>query len=462
MRMSKVVSISILMLVVFASLAFADDRVGLGFLYGSTESIDLVERTNGAINQVSPTCFDLDDKGNLYVTSNLTHKFVDEMHSRNVKVMPFLSNHWARQKGRKAVKNAEKLSDQIVNKINEYDLDGVNIDIENLTSDDRDNLSEFVRILSEKMPEGKVLSVSVAANPTAKDYDWQGSYDYQKLGEYSDYIFVMTYDEHSIGSPEGPVASNEFMKASIEYALQYVPKEKIVAGIPFFGRYWKENEVDGGQAVVIGAVPSLLSKHKGIIEYNEGIGETRATITINSEEMIGRINGNELEDGKYFIWYQSNDDIKSKLKIINDYDLLGCGVWALGQEKAEVWKYFKDELNKGVVEVAPVELVENEIVTEQNEYLAIKEEYDKEIERILESNKIKLYQKYLATEELMEDELEETMEEPHLIEEDNKELVQFRKELDKNRKIDSKKKRLKLNIKKVFNRYHVYRMEKVY
>ena len=47
------------------------------------------------------------------------------MHDRGIKVTPFLSNHWARQKGRNAVNNAEALSDQIVNTINEYELDGV-------------------------------------------------------------------------------------------------------------------------------------------------------------------------------------------------------------------------------------------------------------------------------------------------------------------------------------------------
>jgi len=365
MRIGKVFAISMLILFVFAGSVMAEDRVSLGFLYGSTENLDLIDRTNGAINQVAPTCLDLDEKGNLDLTSNLTHTFVEKMHERGLIVTPFLSNHWARQKGRRAINNAEKLSDQIVKVINDYDLDGINVDIENLTEDDRDDLTNFVQVLRNKMPEGKLLTVCVAANPTGREDGWQGSYDYEKLGEISDYIFIMTYDEHSVGSPEGPVASNEFVENSIIYALQYVSKDKIVMGIPFYGRYWANDNEDylAGQAVVIGAVPTLISKHKGIVEYYKDVGETKATITVNNELVECKINGEQLPDGTYTIWYQTNDDIKSKLAIVNKYDLLGCGVWALGQEKAEVWKYFYDELNKTprVAETEEQEVEETEV-----------------------------------------------------------------------------------------------------
>ena len=95
MRISRVL-ILMLIFALLTSSAFAEDRVSLGFLYGSTENIDLIDRTNGSLNQVSPTCFDLDNKGNLDITGNLTHKFVEQMHERGILVTPFLSNHWSR------------------------------------------------------------------------------------------------------------------------------------------------------------------------------------------------------------------------------------------------------------------------------------------------------------------------------------------------------------------------------
>lgn len=355
-----------LILVIFSGITLAADRVSLGFIYEATDSIELVDRTNGSINQVSPTCLNLDSKGNLIVTKDLTHEFVAAMKEREILVIPFLSNHWVRSKGKAAIENTEQLTEQIVEVINEYDLDGINVDLENLTPNDKDGLSNFVRILREKMPSNKILTVSVAANPDGKDVNWQGSYDYEKLGKYSDYLFVMTYDEHSQGGICGPVASLDFVKKSIEYTLNYVSRDKIVIGIPLYGRYWKENEEIGGEAVVIGAIPTLISKNKGIVKYDTEIGEACVTFTVDNSKIKSKINGKVLEDGEYTIWYQTEESIKSKLNLVNEYDLLGAGVWALGQEKVDVWTYYKNELNR-----IPYESEEEEKKREEYEALVV-------------------------------------------------------------------------------------------
>ena len=392
MRISKVV-ILMLIFALFTGSAFAEDRVSLAFLYGSTSNIDLIDRTNGSINQVSPTCFDLDNKGNLAVTGNLTHEFVEEMHNRGIKVTPFLSNHWSRQKGVAAVNNAENLSNQIIQKIEEYNLDGVNVDIENLTPDHKDLLTNLVVLLNQKMPEEKILSVSVAANPTGKTTGWQGSYDYEALGMNSDYLLLMTYDEHSQGGPEGPVSSHEFVENSIIYATNYVEKDKLVLGIPFFGRYWKLNEntgeYSGGKAVVIGAMPGIIERHKGIAEYDETIGEAKLTIVVNNAEMSSRVNGEDLEDGEYVFWYPNHEAIQDKLALVNQYDLLGSGVWALGQEKVDVWAYYKDNLNKNPrFEEAQYAEVESDVEVKEFEFASSKYDLTPISEAIIEARKV--------------------------------------------------------------------------
>lgn len=367
MKLRNVILSTMLIMIIFMSVVSAADRVSLGFLYGISNPTELVDRTNGAMNQVAPTCLNLTTTGNLIVTSELTHQFVEEMHAREILVTPFLSNHWVRSKGRAAIKNADKLANDIVNVIAEYNLDGINVDIENLTSEDRDAFSEFVRVLREKMPEDKILSVCVAANPEASEKGWQGSYDYAKLGEFSDYLFVMTYDEHSQGGACGPVSSLTFVEKSIQYALQYVSKDKIVIGIPFYGRYWKEGAETGGEAVVIGAIPALVSKNKAVVKYDETIGEASVTFSIYADGVKSKINGVELEEGIYHIWYPNEASIKAKLDLVNQYDLLGAGVWALGQEKVDVWSYYKEELNR----IPYISLEEEKMQQEREKYEAL-------------------------------------------------------------------------------------------
>ena len=81
----------------------------------------------------------------------------------------------------------------------EYDLDGINVDIENVTHEQRDAYTQLVRLLREKIPAHKEVSVAVAANPNDWQTGWHGSYDYAALAEVADHLFLMTYDEHYEG-----------------------------------------------------------------------------------------------------------------------------------------------------------------------------------------------------------------------------------------------------------------------
>ena len=98
------------------------------------------------------------------------------------------------------------MSDEIAAAIEKYNLDGVNVDIENLTEQDRGKVCSFIRQLRWKIPPEKTVAVSVAANPGLTS-GWYGSYDYEELAKYSDYLMVMAYDEHYAGGRQGMIAS---------------------------------------------------------------------------------------------------------------------------------------------------------------------------------------------------------------------------------------------------------------
>ncbi len=347
--MKKAMGIIILLFTLISNCVFAGERVSLGFLYNSSNPTNLVRRTNGSINEVAPTYFDIDDKGNLEISNELSEKFIKAMKEDNIKITPFLSNHWSRSKARKAIENKENLVKQIVEVINKYELDGINVDLENLTANDRDDFTQFVRYLKDNLPQGKQLTISVSANPYSLDFGWQASYDYKALGEIADYLFIMAYDEHSTGGSAGPVASAEFVELSIQYALQNVDKSKIVLGIPLYGRYWKEGAEFGGDAIVIGDVPRILKAFNGEETYDETLQTAIATFEVPEGSDI-KVNGIALEEGKYTVWYENEQSIKYKLELINKYNLKGAGVWALGQEKVDVWKYYKEALNEAFEE----------------------------------------------------------------------------------------------------------------
>ncbi len=335
--MNKKILLCFLVISIFCvNICMARD-FNMSYIYGGTVSknIEQVETTNGVINEVSPSYFDLNDDGSLKLTALLNQTFIDAMHEKGVEVIPFLSNHWDRELGRKALKNREELSNQIIQAIEKYNLDGVNVDIENVTEVDREAYTDLVRLLKEKMPEGKIVAVAVAANPNGYTSGWHGSYDYEKLGQYADYLMLMTYDEHYQGGTPGPVASYNFTENSIKYALKYVPSDKVVLGLAFYGRYWNQEGV-GGRAVTFKLIEQIFNDYTPTIRYDEQSRTMIGTIVVSQKQ------ANEddyiFAAGTYDFYYENTETIKEKLELVEKYNLKGTGSWALGQELPSLWE----------------------------------------------------------------------------------------------------------------------------
>ncbi len=339
-----IVMVSTVLLSGFAEAQASRFNMTYSYFGGPGDVVGYVDRTKGALQTVSPSYFDIDAEGNLTITGKFDPDFVREMHSRGIEVVPFLSNHWDRPSGRAALENRERLAEQLADAVEEYDLDGVHVDIENLTADDRDNYVDFVRILRETLPEGKEISAAVAANPKGITYGWQGSYDYEGLAEYCDYLMIMAYDEAAEGSAPGPVASITFVEDAIKYALDRVPAGKIVLGIPFYGRYWKSGEQYGGYGIHMTMVGELIERYNGKVVFDEYSASPKAVITVRKgQETV--ISGRRLDPGTYTIWFENEQSIKYKLRLVQKYGLKGTGSWSLGQETADIWSFYSSWLN---------------------------------------------------------------------------------------------------------------------
>ncbi|NLU52104.1 MAG: glycoside hydrolase [Clostridiaceae bacterium] len=325
-----------------------ESRMNLTYLYAGTTSmyINYVDRAKESITVVCPDYFEIYPNGDLKLLSKIDTKLVDAMHARGIKVTPFLSNHWDRTLGRAALSNRVSLVNQIVSAVSQYGFDGVNIDIENLTQDDRNNYTDFIRRLRLALPPDKSLSIAVAANPYGVYYGWAGSYDYKALGELCDWILVMTYDESYYGGPEGPVASSSFVENSIKYALTQIPAEKLLLGLPFYGRYWKQGATVGGSGITAYDIESILSKYNGKMTYDNKTQTAKVVVTIKASDEKPKLwGGNTLGAGTYNIYYDNEQSLKYKLSLVQKNNLLGVGSWCLGQESLKTWDYFERWLN---------------------------------------------------------------------------------------------------------------------
>lgn len=328
----------------FMSALAATDRYTMGYLYTGTDiqQVQYVNQTNNALDTVSPSYFDIREDGSLKL-NYLSPYFIKTMHDQGIKVVPFLSNHWNRTAGINALKNPEALATQIAEYVDEYNLDGVNVDIENVTHEQRGQYTEFVRLLRQKIPSHKEISVAVAANPNNWQTGWHGSYDYAALAEYADHLLIMAYDEHYEGGEAGPVASINFVEKSIQYALSKTTPDKIVVGVPFFGRVWStdSNRING-KGVSSATIQKILEDCQSTVTYDQKTQSVKAEFTITEADGKYTVGGDfVLQPGKYVVWFENDQSYQEKLGLIEKYDLKGAGAWALGQEDPSIWEHYE-------------------------------------------------------------------------------------------------------------------------
>jgi spore germination protein YaaH len=331
--------------------------------FGSPNSyLNQIDATKGSLDVVAPNYFDIAKDGSLSITWTLQTAFISEMHRKGMKVVPFLSNHWDLTAGVNGLKNRVQLAKDIAAAIDKYNLDGVNVDIEGIGSAYKEEHTDFIRLLRQYIPSKKEVSVAVAANPNGWKTGWHGFYDYKSLSGHADYLMIMAYDEswESPESPIGPVASISFSERSIQYAInQGVPKNKIVYGLPFYGRIWKtdgptlENRSITGMGLSSTRVEPVVSEFNGKIQFDEKAQSPFATFKIPTGKSYF-LGSTKLTEGKYIIWFENERSIKAKLRLPAKYDIKGTGSWALFHETPNTWDYYSLWLNgKYFVDVPP-------------------------------------------------------------------------------------------------------------
>ncbi len=295
-----------------------------------------------AINVLSPTWFAFDkEKANGELTNIADLNYVKWAHSLGIQVWPLISD--TNGKTCEAVLSSNEarqtLINQILSFISIYKLDGINIDFELVPQAAAPYYLQFFREISPLLKEqGSYLSVDMYV-PSK----WSAYYNRAEVSKVVDYVCVMTYDEYYSGSPEsGPVASIEFVDSGIKNTLLEVPKEKVIMGLPYYVRIWRE--VMKGDTVEKRTIRDV-----GMNLAVKIFTEADADMEWDTETATTYGEYKAVEDGKnitYKAWIEDELSIGKKLELLQKYDIAGAAAWRLGLEKAEIPKLVEQMLKK--------------------------------------------------------------------------------------------------------------------
>lgn len=241
------------------------------------------------VNVLSPSFFYLEKGSDGKISENVKQEgkdYIEWAHNNGFKVWPIVSNNSYLTTTEGILNDytkRRKLEDEIIRVAEEYNIDGINLDFENMNQEDKDMYSRFVIELAPRLKDlGKTLTVDVTAPDGSET--WSLCFDRDVLANVSDYIVFMAYDQYGTGgNKEGTTAGYNWVENNVNKFIgqEAVAKEKIILGIPLYTRLWKE---DGGKITskvvnikdVESTLPSDIQKKwdeelkQNYVEYTDG------------------------------------------------------------------------------------------------------------------------------------------------------------------------------------------------
>jgi len=193
--------------------------------------------------------------------------------------------------------------------------DGLQIDFENVPARDGEVFLSFLRELRSGL-ENRLFSVALPARSRTVSGD---VYDYAKIKPIVDRIFVMAYDEHWSTSAPGPIASMGWCQRVATYSLGVIGPEKLVMGLPFYGRSW------GSQNLNVAYIHSTVER----VKNEQNIGEIRRESGIPYFKYEIPIS--------VTVYYEDAYSLSARLDMYRKMGVASVGFWRLGQETLAFW-----------------------------------------------------------------------------------------------------------------------------
>lgn len=279
------------------------------------------------IDVIAPTWFSLANSRG-YIINNADRNYVKNAHEKGYKVWALVDNSFDNNLTRAFLNNQKSRTNFIklmVNYAAIYDLDGINIDFENIYYDDRAKFTKFVKEFHEAV-KNQNLVTSIAISVPNGSPNWSLCYERDKLAQIVDYCALMAYDEHWASSPKsGSVASYPWIKKNIEETLKEVPKDKLLLGIPFYMRKWteKNGKVLRSKAISMSAFEKIK------------VDKKLKPVWLDKEKQYFA----EYKDqsGTQKIWVEDKKSVYKKMELIDEFGLVGSAFWKKGLETTDVW-----------------------------------------------------------------------------------------------------------------------------
>jgi cellulose synthase/poly-beta-1,6-N-acetylglucosamine synthase-like glycosyltransferase/spore germination protein YaaH/peptidoglycan/xylan/chitin deacetylase (PgdA/CDA1 family) len=232
---------------------------------------------------------------------------------------------------------------QLADTLTYYNLQGINIDFEELNEKTNEPLTRFQKELYNRLHS---LGMTVTMDVAVKNDD----YDYEQLSKYNDYIILMAYDQFNRAGSPGPVSAQKWIEEALDWTAAKIESEKIILGIAGYGYEWYKNE-EGRDTVKTITYSDAINNAKAI---NATIDYDNDSYNLHySYVKEFKANNKTVEKIKHEVWFTDAATSFNILRFSDEYATAGTALWRMGSEDARIWSFYNQDLSNDALAVKP-------------------------------------------------------------------------------------------------------------
>ncbi|MFS0773803.1 glycosyltransferase [Sphingomonas sp. 1P08PE] len=255
-----------------------------------------------------------------YETDNDLHRVVDGA-ARRPRLLPMVQNtrddgSWDGKATAALLGDAaarRQLTAQLVAMVSAERGDGVMLDLESLPATAHRDYRRFLSELRHAFaPHGWLVTIAV---PVA-DAEW----DLRAYAAVADRLVLMAYDEHWMGGPAGPIASQPWFARVVDDAVAVVGAEKAIVAIGNYAYDWA-----GGKTTPLTIADAWsLARRAGVVPRFDGVS--------------GNFQFAYADKGvNHQVWMLDAVSAANQMRVLERTGAASVALWRLGSEDPQVW-----------------------------------------------------------------------------------------------------------------------------
>lgn len=304
-------------------------------------------------SQINPVWYHIDENGNLQSTSYVGNKAIAKYAKRDkVLLVPTIQSFDADNLHQAigSFNRAQNHAHAIIKIVDQYKLDGIDLNYEMTYLDDKDNYYVFLETLSDALhARGKTLVIDVLSktHDNYEEYDALSEtrqvQDWSILATYADEIRIMAYDYNNSNPNGSPINPYYWLEEIAAYAITKAHPQKFVLGSPLYSYAWRNGELLGSHTY--DRIQEGITKRDAKPEFDDQAKEWRVflfgdkdTATATTSAVLGETSTIPTSTaGAQIVWYQDVESFKHRVELVKQYNFAGLALWRLGGEDTRIY-----------------------------------------------------------------------------------------------------------------------------